>query len=236
MDMNPWLVFSLILFGIWLIIFIFRARVRKEMLMASFFTMPFGLTEPFFVPEYWSPPSLFDLASRTGFDLESLIFSFAVGGIGSVIYETIFKVTHVKMSEREILKKKHRFHLFGLFSPIIVFLPLHLFTSLNPIYSVSIAMVVGGIFAMICRPDLRKKVMTGGSLFLGLYFVFFLSFNLAYPDAVENYWNTSAISGKSIWGIPFEELLFAFTFGMLWSSAYEHIFWFKEKEIDEQPT
>ena len=31
---------------------------------ASIGTAPFGLTEPVFVPEYWSPPSLFDPAQR----------------------------------------------------------------------------------------------------------------------------------------------------------------------------
>jgi len=52
------------------------------MLWASLFTMPFGPTDPLFVPEYWSPPSLFDLARTTGFDIESLIFCFDIGGIG----------------------------------------------------------------------------------------------------------------------------------------------------------
>jgi hypothetical protein len=27
---------------------------------------------------YWAPPSLFSLAQKTGFDIESLIFSFAI--------------------------------------------------------------------------------------------------------------------------------------------------------------
>jgi hypothetical protein len=49
--------------------------------------MPFGLTEPLFVPRYWDPPSLFNLAATTGFDIESLIFCFAIGGIGAVLYD-----------------------------------------------------------------------------------------------------------------------------------------------------
>jgi len=28
-------------------------------------------------------------------------------------------------------------------------------------------------------------------------------------------------------GIPIEELLFAFTFGMYWSELYEHLYWRK---------
>lgn len=57
------------------------------MMVVSLWTSLLGLTEPLFVPEYWAPPSLFDLASRTGFDIESFIFSFAIGGIAVVIYE-----------------------------------------------------------------------------------------------------------------------------------------------------
>ena len=89
--MNEWLVFSLILLGIWLIIFLLKKSIRKKMFLVSLFTMPFGLTEPLFVPEYWDPPSLFNLAANTGFDIESLIFSFAIGGIGAVIYEAFLR-------------------------------------------------------------------------------------------------------------------------------------------------
>ena len=78
---NEWLVFSLILLGIWLIVFLsIRIKtIKKEMLVVSLLTAPLGLTEPLFVPEYWSPPSLFDLAARTGFDIESLALARALG-------------------------------------------------------------------------------------------------------------------------------------------------------------
>ncbi|MBS3083844.1 hypothetical protein J4423_03500 [Candidatus Pacearchaeota archaeon] len=224
--LNEWFVFSLILFIIWVIIFIFN-KGKKEMLIVSALTMPFGLTEPLFVPEYWSPPSLFNLAFKTGFDIESLIFSFAIGGIGSIIYESIFKSKHKKMSSMEIHHKRHKYHLLSLFSPIIVFMLLFFFTGLNPIYSASLAMLAGGISAMFCRPDLKKKIIYGGVLFLILYFIFFIFFNNVYPYAVERFWNLSVLSGMLIFKVPLEELIFAFTFGMMWSSVYEHIKWFK---------
>ncbi|MDO8460276.1 MAG: lycopene cyclase domain-containing protein [Nanoarchaeota archaeon] len=225
--LNEWLIFSLILFGIWLILLILKKGVRKEMLLASIITMLFGLTEPLFVPEYWNPPSLFNLAAKTGFDIESLIFSFAIGGIGAVLYEFIFKSKHVKMNRKEIHSRRHKYHLLSLISPIIVFAPLFIFTSLNPIYSASIAMLIGGISTMFCRPDLKKKIFFSGILFLCLYFLFFLSFNIIYPNAVDSFWNISALTGILILGVPLEELIFAFTFGMLWSSYYEHLKWFK---------
>ncbi len=69
-----WFVWSLLLLLVWLVIYTAKRNLRREMLRVSLWTMPFGLTEPLFVPEYWNPPSLFDLAQRTGFDIESLIF------------------------------------------------------------------------------------------------------------------------------------------------------------------
>ena len=226
---NEWLTFSLILFGIWLIIFLLNKKSRKEMLYVSLFTMLFGFTEPFFVPEYWSPPSLFNLALNTGFDIESFIFAFAVGGIASVLYELKFKVKHKKINKHEMHSKRHRFHRLVLVSIPLVFLILYLFTDLNPIYSAIISMIVGAVATYLCRPDLKNKILFGGLLFLILYFVFFLFFNLVYPYAVERYWNLDALSGVLILGIPLEELLFAFTFGLSWSSVYEHVNWYRIK-------
>lgn len=229
--MYEWLIFSLILLGIWVVIFITKPLVRKEMFWVSLFTMPFGLTEPLFVPNYWNPPSLFNLAVRTGFDIESLIFCFAVGGIGTVLYESVFRVKHETVGKHEMHNKRHRFHKLALLSPVIVFLVLYFFTNLNPIYSTSIALLIGGIAAILCRPDLRKKIVIGGILFFCLYFVFFLFFNLVYPGLVQEVWNLSAISGILIIGVPLEELMFAFTFGMMWSSVYEHIKWYKLERV-----
>ena len=224
---NEWLVFSLILLGIWCILFLIKKDIRKEMFTVSLWTAPFGLTEPLFVPEYWNPPSLFNLATRTGFDIESLIFCFAIGGIGTILYETFFNIKHKKISKQEKHNKRHRFHLFYIFSPVIVFFPLYIFTNINIIYSASIALLIGGIAAIHCRPDLKNKIIIGGIMFWVIYFVFFVFFNNIYPYAVEQFWNLSALSGILILKIPIEELMFAFTFGMMWSSVYEHIKWYK---------
>ena len=70
----------------WLILFLNFPQHCKVMWWASVFTAPFGLTEPLFVPDYWNPPALFELAQTTGFDIESLIFSFGIGGVGAVLY------------------------------------------------------------------------------------------------------------------------------------------------------
>ena len=98
-----WLIWSLILIGVWLAIYFLldTKEKKREMFVVSFWTSLLGFTEPIFVPEYWSPPSLFDLAMKTGFDVESFIFSFGIGGIAVIIYELIFKTKHEKMNYHE---------------------------------------------------------------------------------------------------------------------------------------
>ena len=203
------------------------------MLVVSLWTSLLGLTEPIFVPEYWSPPSLFDLALRTGFDIESLFFSFGIGGIAVVIYGLIFKVKNISISDKEHRSVRHRFHLWTILSAPAILILLLLTTNLNPIYSSIIAMIVGGLSACYCRPDLKKKIITSGFLFLGLYFFYFLSLIVMYPGYVEKVWNLSVISGVLVLGIPLEELMFAFSFGFLWSSIYEHIAWKKLRLIKQ---
>lgn len=232
-DNLVWFFWSLGLVGIWLLIFIYYRQVRKRMLWASLLTMPFGLTEPLFVPEYWHPPSLFDLAHRTGFDIESLIFCFGIGGLGVVLYDLIFKVEHETMKAAEKHHHRHRFHIWTLLAPIIIF-PLFYFSiDWNVIYSATLAMFLAGLAALWCRPDLKAKIWIGGLLFLVFYAVYFLSLALSAPGYVEKVWTLSAISGIELIGIPIEELVFAFTFGMLWSSYYEHLTWKKITEASK---
>lgn len=222
-----WLVWSLFFLTFWFILYLSEPSFRKEMILISLATMLLGLTEPLFVPSYWNPPTLFDLARRTGFDIESLIFTFAIGGTGSVLYRIIYKRNIAKMETADMEHSRHRFHIYILTSPIPIFLALAVFTNLNHIYCGIIAMFAGALLTLYCRPDLKWKIWIGGLLFLAYYFVFFLSLLAVFPDYVVHVWNLKALTGVLFLGIPLEELLFAFSFGMLWSSLYEHILWYK---------
>ncbi|MBD3361365.1 hypothetical protein GF358_01085 [Candidatus Woesearchaeota archaeon] len=216
---NEWLVFSLVLLCIWFFVYLLLPRLRKEMLWVSFLTMPFGLIEPLFVPEYWNPPSLFNLVQHTGFDIESLIFCFSVGGIASVLYKGILGVEHKKTRE----KKCEMFHFLIVLVPVLLFILLHILTGLNPIYTASISMFAAAMLVLFGHPDWLKNIFVGGLLFTLLYFVFFLSIDLIFPGFVYKVWNLSAISGILVFSVPLEELMFAFTFGMFWSVIYAYL-------------
>lgn len=219
-----WLVWSSAFLVPWLVLYLAFPDHRRAMLWASLFTTAFGLTEPLFVPEYWNPPSLFDLAARTGFDVESLLFCFAIGGVGAVLYNTLTGQRLRPMSRREAQAPRHRYHRWALASPFLAFavlVPL----PWNPIYPGIASMVVGAVATVLCRPDLKTKTWIGGVLFLGYYGVFLVGLELSSPVYIERVWNLEALSGLRLGFAPIEELLFATTFGMYWSGVYEHFTW-----------
>lgn len=84
-----WLIWASVLLLPWTALFVAWPALRRTMLWVSALTAPFGLTEPLFVTAYWNPPSLFDLAHRTGFDIESIIFFFTIGGLAAVAYRVL---------------------------------------------------------------------------------------------------------------------------------------------------
>ncbi len=226
-----YLIMSTALFVAWLVLYTGRSDLRRTMFRVSLVAALLGLTEPLFVPRYWSPYTLFDLARRTGFDLESLLFSFAIGGIVFAGYEVFFCMAPSKSMAGERHGEGHRYHWLAVASPYLLFLIVASFTKLNPIYSSAIALLAGSVTTVYCRRDLWLKMAVSGALFLTLYFTVFLVFNLAFPGYVVAVWNLTAISGVRMAGVPLEELMFAFTFGLYWSSVYEHLMWRREHAL-----
>ena len=219
-----WLAWSVIFLLPWIWLYLANPGYRKVMWRVSLVTAFLGLTEPIYVPIYWNPPSLFELAQRTGFDIESLLFTFAIGGIGSALYNTLRRRDLAPISAVERQSARHRFHLLALLMPYFLFVPLY-FLPWNPIYPSLMSVLIGVIASVICRPDLMRKTLLGGLLFLGLYTVFMLGLLLFSPGYIEQVWNLRALSGVLIAGIPLEELLFGFVFGMYWTGVFEHFAW-----------
>lgn len=219
-----WLIWSGAFAGLWAVIYLALPEHRKQMWWASVCTAPLGLTEPLFVPEYWNPPALFELAQRSGFDIESVIFSFAIGGIGAVSYNGLMhrRLEPVPFHERQ--HRRHRWHHLALATPFASF-PVLYVLPWNVIYAGIAAMLLGALAAVLCRPDLLRNTLVGGALFLALYTVFLLGLKWSAPGYIEQVWNLDALSGMLIYGLPLEELLFGLSFGLAWTGMYEHFTW-----------
>jgi len=223
-DQYVWFIWAVALLVPWAALYVAFPRQRRAMLWASAFTAPFGLTEPLFVPEYWSPPSLFDLARTTGFDIESLIFCFGIGGVGAVLYNVLTKQELRPVEGEERHRGRHRFHRWALVAPFLSFPVIYVFPW-NPIYPGIVAMAIGAAATMACRPDLVTKTWIGGLLFLGFYALFLIALEWMAPGYIARVWNLGALSGLAVAGAPVEELLFAAAFGAYWSGVYDHFMW-----------
>lgn len=230
-----WLVWASAFLLPWIVLYLANPLLRSIMWRASFATAVLGLSEPLFVPDYWNPPSLFELAQRTGFDIESLIFSFAIGGVGVVLYNALTRTHLAPIPAAEMAAGRHRLHRLALLGPIVAFVPLALLPW-NIIYAAIAALVLGSAASVLCRPRLARKTLIGGTLFLGFYAVFTVGLEWTAPGYIATVWNLPALSGVLVAGIPLEEFLFGAAFGMYWSGIYEHFTWTESAHRHPRPT
>ena len=230
-----YLILSVALSFVWIGLYILCHDLRASMWRVSACTALLAITEPAFVPRYWSPFTIFNLARRTGFDLESVLFSFAIGGIVFAAYELLFHVAPVETIGAERHSRRHRHHTLAVLLGPLLFGVLIFTTRLNPIYSSAIALIAGFFATLYCRRDLWLKMIVSGGLFFAIYFFAFVIFNLAFPGYVEAAWNLKAISGIRLMGVPLEEMMFGFTFGLYWSSVYEHLTWRGQRPLAAAP-
>lgn len=233
-DRYVWLVWSSAFLVPWAGAYLAFPVHRTKMIWASLFTAPFGLTEPLFVPTYWDPPSLFGLAQTTGFDIESVVFTFGIGGIGSALYDNFTGTRVVSVGQLERARPLHRHHYAAIAAPFLVFAALYALPW-NPIYPAILAMFVGAASTIACRRDLATKTWVGGTLFLGFYSVFLLGLEGLAPGYIARVWNLADLTGVIVVRMPIEELLFAVAFGMYWAGAYEHFTWKASPEVRTGP-
>lgn len=225
MEQFAYLIGTLILGAVWAVIFLWRKDLRREMVFISVITLPFAFTEFLFVPEYWQPPSLFDLINRIGFGIEDLLFAFFAGGLAAVVFE-FFK--------KEKLKKylfDYELHLVPYFLVTFLFIGLEFIVPEKTIYNLTIALFLAAFLIAYRRPDLIRQIVYGGIFFGLLYFGLFVVFNNLFPEFVTNYYIHKNIWPIKILNVPLEEIVFAIGLGTSWSVLYEYMKGYKTKKI-----
>ncbi len=213
-----YLVGVLIFGAAWLACYLIGKSYRAEIRWGTLISAPMALTSILFVPQYWTPPSLFDLDQRVRVGIEDVLWAAAVGGIASVVAEILLKERLSAL--RKGVRKRH-------FVPfivvVVVFVVLQLWHPGKTIYNTIIAFAIGTAVIAVLRSDLIPTMVTGALSFALLYFALFLIFLLLYPGFIQRYYNIPNLLGIYILGVPIEELLFAATGGAIWSVAYEYV-------------
>ena len=222
---------------IWLILYLKNKNLKKEMLFGSILypsiIFPLGLITMFlsfilpkitwrYVPDYFNPDTLFNLSRITKFGaIEDILFMFFAGGIIAIIYEIILKKNVIKVNKRH-----HILSIVGFFTSYLIIAFIFTF---NPIYNLIISGFIGFIIIVLQRQDLIKHSLYGAIIFTTFYFISVIIFNIFFPDVINTFWTIKNLSGIIIFKTPIEELLYAFSFGLMWAPMYEYIKAYKTK-------
>lgn len=224
-----YLIGALIAGVLWLACFLWRRDLRYQMLWAGglytavmtlgFFASKLLLHIPEYQtinPGYWAPATLFNLNAITGgFSIEDVLFMIFFGGIAGVLYEILTRTSSGNVPVKSGIKVA---------IPVaIVIAGLTAHTGANLMYSIITFGFAGAFAIWIQRPDLLWRSLMGGVAFLILYIVLFSIFLLGFPSFVTLHYNLDNVSGLLPLGIPFEEYLFAFSFGSMWAVIYPYM-------------
>lgn len=204
------------LFSFWLLVFWARKDLRKEMVWASMWGMPFGLVELLLVPVYWNPDSLFGLIKKYGVGIESFIFLFTVAGLASVLYQFFQKKQRPKPMQGEHV------HFWLLIFVVLAFVTLSVIFPVRVIYNLMIAGAAGAAIIAYLRRDLWKQICASAFIFSFFYFGIFVAVNSLFRGFIEQAYTLENTWGILIVGIPLEEIAVVFFVGAFWSVVYEY--------------
>jgi lycopene cyclase-like protein len=206
----------------WWVCFALAKSYRSQMRWGTLLAAPLAITSLLFVPQYWTPPSLFDLDQKIHVGIEDFLWAAAVGGMAAVAGE-IF----LKQKLREIRSRRRTRHLAPFVLLVIVFGALEFWHPNKTMDNTIIAFAVGALVLGYLRRDLIPLMISGLLSFAVLYFLLFLCVLALYPEFVKRYWNLPALMGIFLAGVPLEELLFAATGGAIFSVAYEYMYGYR---------
>ncbi|TAL14416.1 hypothetical protein EPN95_03085 [Patescibacteria group bacterium] len=208
---------AIIFLAVWIILFLYRKDLHREMLTMSLFAVPLGLFDFWAVPLYWQPVTLFNIP----IGIEGLIYSFCLGGITSVIYA---EVAHKR------LQHIHKWHksaaLIVFLATAIMFLPLAIGKVANPVIILYVSLLTGLGVALYLRKDLVRSTIIGGLCFGILYFLLLRFWLSLYPSAA-NWFVFQGLPQTRILGVPLWELLFGTVFAAYWGNVYELLFGYR---------
>lgn len=218
-----YLIGCLIGLAVWLFLFLYRKKIRKEMLFMSLLIAPLGpISEFFYFRDYWKPEYILNIL---GVGIEDLLFGFIIGGIAAAIYEEFF----VKKFKRTKGEKNSAIILLGIIGIVLLILFIYFF-KINSIYASSLGFLIIGIMILFRRRDLIKNAILSGILVALIMFIIYLVYFLIFPNLVNKWWYLKDISGILILKVPIEELIWGFSWGFLAGPFYE--FWKGYKEAE----
>ena len=215
-----YLIGDLILLVLWIILFIWRKDIRKEMLVLSLlFGLGGPIAEAVHVLDWWRPLTI----TKTTLGIEDFLFGFGIGGIASIIYAYLFKKKVKIKKVKKIKEQKRNLNLLYLiFLILIIYFGGFFILKLNSFFSVILAFIIPTLVIYVKRPDLIKNSLISGASLLIISILGYYILNLITPGFFDEFWLFQNIGRIMVLGIPLEEHIFYFLTGALIGPLYEY--------------
>jgi len=215
-----YLIIVSILIVIWIILFLWRKDIRKEMLIIS---LIFGLAGPLsayvYIQDWWKPLTI----TKTPIGIEDFLFGFVIGGIAAIIYSLLFnKKIKIKKVKKIKTQKRNINFLILLVLLASIFLLSFFVLKLNSLISTILAFIIPTLIIYIKRKDLVKDSLLSGILTLAISIIIYYILNLIMPGFFDEFWLFQNIGRVMILGIPLEEHVWFFLAGAFIGPLYEY--------------
>jgi len=215
-----YLIYTLLLLLIWSVLFISNKSYRKESLAVGLlFGIAGIIVAGIYVVDWWNPITVF--GKSTG--IEDFIFSFSIGGIGSIIYSVIFNKKIIKKDKRFDLYKNKKFILTAIVLAFVFFVSFYLL-SIDSFLSSLLGFTVVISYMLYRRKDLTKNALISGVLLSLVTIIPYIVIEFITPGWVENTWyfNFTYLPRISIFHDPIEDIIWFMFAGAFTSTWYKY--------------
>jgi len=212
---------SIISLIVWLILYLHRKDLRKEMIIMSILVAILGLVYEYFwwTKDWWRPQTI----TRTIIGIEDLLLGFTNGGIAAVLYEEVFK--------KRMYRYKSTNHNLGIalliISSFLIFTIIFYILKLNSFIATTSIQIIIGITLIFLRKDLIYDAFLTGLCLTITSVPIYLLLEYLSPNFIENTWLWSNLTGIRFMKIPIEDLIFYFLTGF--SIAPLYLYWKSKK-------
>lgn len=206
-------VMTLTFIVIWTALFVLLPRSRPAIFWTSLIFAPAGpISEFWFIPEYWHPIYLIDIAvGGWHFGVEDFLGTFALAGILAGIFESLALrrgFAELPRVSFGTLLRMIGWGVVGFF--LMAFLASGL--EMNSSYAILLTVMVTSLLMLLRRWKILPLVMPIAVIFGLLFWLFYVVFFLPiFPGVIQAFWNLENTWGIMLVGVPIEELLWAST-------------------------
>ena len=202
----------------WLIIFISRRDLRREMLifssLAGFFAPLLAYIHTF---DWWAPQTI----TGTVVGFEDFFYAFFICGLATSIYQFIF---NIKFSENKRVDVRI-LYLLGI--GFTLFVPLSLI--FNSIIGFFVPAIITLLFVLYHRPELKNYAIFSGLFVTIISIPSYLLIEFLTPGWIASTWFLENFSGIFLLKIPIEEFIWHALAGASMSVVYKY--WHSSKLV-----